>query len=227
MPEPRFARIAAAIGDPTRARMLSVLLAGASLPAGEIARAVDIAPPTASAHLARLVDEGLVILMARGRHRYFRLADAEVAQALEALCLVAERTGSAPIWSREGYKPLKYARTCYRHLAGELGVQLLESMVRRGHLAGAADGYEITRPGRVWIDSLALEQPLPERSSARYAYPCLDWSERRDHLAGPLATALLDHFIAKRWLAPVDASRALKVTPLGASVLLPMLERGG
>src|SRR5665213_2950434 len=172
VPEPRFARIAAAIGDPTRARMLSVLLAGDSLPAGEIAAAVDVAPPTASAHLARLVDQGLVTLMARGRHRYFRLADAEVAQALEALSLVAERTGPAHIWAREGYKPLKYARTCYRHLAGELGVRLLESMVERGHLASGANGYEVTPPGRGWIDSLALERPLPDPSPVRCAYPC-------------------------------------------------------
>lgn len=226
VPEPRFARIAAAIGDPTRARMLSVLLAGESLPAGEIARAVGIAPPTASAHLARLVDEGLVALTARGRHRYFRLADAEVAQVLEALCLVAERTGPSQLWSRESYPPLKYARTCYRHLAGELGVRLLESMVERGRLASGANGYEITREGRTWIGSLALERPLPDPSPARCAYPCLDWSERRDHLAGPLATALLDHFLARRWLARIEESRALKVTPTGARVLLPMLGNG-
>lgn len=224
MPELRFARVAATIGDPTRARMLSVLLTGESLPAGEIAQAVGIAPPTASGHLARLVDEGLVTVLPRGRHRYFRLADAEVAQALEALALVAERTGPATLWSREAYRPLKYARTCYRHLAGELGVRLLEAMVDRKHLASASNGFEITRAGRSWLDSLALEKPLAKLTPTRCAYPCLDWSERRDHLAGPLATTLLDHFLAKHWLACTKESRALKVTPLGSRVLLPLLE---
>jgi DNA-binding transcriptional ArsR family regulator len=224
MPELRFARVAAAIGDPTRARMLSVLLAGESLPAGEIAQAVGVAPPTASGHLARLVDEGLVAVMERGRHRYFRLADGEVAQALEALALVAERTGPATLWSREAYRPLKYARTCYRHLAGELGVQLLETMVARGYLASGSNGYAITRAGRTWLGSLDLQRPIAEFTGARCAYPCLDWSERRDHLAGPLATTLLEHFLARHWLSRTRESRALKLTPLGSRTLLPLLE---
>ncbi len=224
LPELRFARVAAVIGDPTRARMLSVLLSGDTLPAGEIAQAVNVAPPTASGHLARLVDEGLVTVLPRGRHRYFRLADAEVAQALEALALVAERTGPATLWSREAYRPLKYARTCYRHLAGELGVRLLETMVERKQLASAANGFEITRAGRSWLDSLAIENPSKDLTHARYAYPCLDWSERRDHLAGPLATTLLDHFLAKHWLARTKESRALRVTPLGSRILLPLLD---
>ncbi|MGZ5088682.1 MAG: ArsR/SmtB family transcription factor [Usitatibacter sp.] len=223
LPELRFARVAAAIGDPTRARMLGMLLAGESLPAGEFARAVNVAAPTASGHLSRLVDEGLVTVMERGRHRYFRLADAEVAQALESLALVAERTGPATLWSREAYRPLKYARTCYRHLAGELGVKLLETMVARGHLASGSNGYAVTRKGRAWLDSLKLEKPLAEFTGARCAYPCLDWSERRDHLAGPLATTLLDHFVSKHWLTRSKESRALKLTPLGSRMLLPML----
>ena len=215
MPELRFARVASAIGDPTRARMLSVLLAGESLAAGEIARAVDIAAPTASGHLARLVDAGLVSVLERGRHRYFRLADAEVAHALESLALVAERSGRATLWTREAYRPLKHARTCYRHLAGELGVQLLESIVARGYLASGANGYGVTRAGKAWLESLELARPLAECTGARCAYPCLDWSERRDHLAGPLATALLDHFLAQRWLVRIPDSRALRVTPTG------------
>src|SRR5258708_8334966 len=167
LPELRFARVAAVIGDPTRARMLSVLLQDSSLRAGEIGQALNVAPPTASGHLARLVDEGLVTVLPRGRHRYFRLADAEVAQALEALALVAERTGPATLWSREAYRPLKYARTCYRHLAGELGVRLLETMVERKQLASAANGFDITRAGRSWLESLALENPPRELTHAR------------------------------------------------------------
>lgn len=221
--EPRFARIAAAIGDPTRARMLSVLLGGVSLPAGEIAKAAGVNASTASAHLARLSEEGLVAIEARGRHRYFRVSDADVARALEALALVAERTSAADKWLRAPYRPLKYARTCYRHLAGELGVRLLQALLARGHLASGERGYELTAAGRAWLEEIGLHEKPPAARIERYAYPCLDWSERRDHLAGRLATSLLDHFMARRWLAQAPQSRALKVTPQGRRTLLPLL----
>lgn len=221
--EPRFARIAAAIGDPTRARMLSVLMGGGSLPAGEIAQAAGVNPSTASQHLAKLVDEGLVALDARGRHRYFRVRDSEVAHALEALSLVAERSSAGEKWLREPYRPLKYARTCYRHLAGELGVRLLEDLLGRGRLVAAKRGYEITPAGLAWLEEIGMEAKPPGAGSERYAYPCLDWSERRDHLAGPLATSLLDHFMVRRWLARAPRSRALKVTAEGKRSLLALL----
>lgn len=221
--EPRFARVAAAIGDPTRARMLSVLLGGGSFPAGEIARAAGVNASTASEHLARLANEGLVAIDERGRHRYFRVSNADVARALEALSLVAERSGTDSKWEREPYRPLKFARTCYRHLAGELGVRLLQTMLSRGHLAAAANGYRITPSGLEWLDEIGLDPKAAGTHGERYAYPCLDWSERRDHLAGRLATSLLDHFIARRWLARVPDSRALKVTLQGKRALRPIL----
>src|SRR5262245_33786243 len=219
---PRFARIAAVMGDPTRARMLSILLDGSVLPAGEIARAVDVNASTASEHLALLAREGLVSVDARGRHRYFRLSDAEVAHALEALSLVAERTPSSEKWLREPFRPLKYARACYRHLAGELGVRLLQVLVARGHLAAGATGYEITPPGLSWLSEIGIAF-APQKAGERYAYPCLDWSERRDHMAGPLASSLLEHFLARRWLVRPAQSRALKLTPQGRRGLLPLL----
>lgn len=221
--EPRFARIAAAIGDPTRARMLGVLLGGVSLPAGEIAKAAGVNPSTASGHLARLSEEGLVAVEARGRHRYFRVSDCDVAHALEALSLVAERTDADEKWQREPYRPLKYARTCYRHLAGELGVRLLQALLARRHLVSGERGYEVTGAGRAWLEDIGLGAKPPAGRIERYAYPCLDWSERRDHLAGRLATSLLDHFMARRWLAPAPQSRALKVTAQGRRALLPLL----
>jgi DNA-binding transcriptional ArsR family regulator len=218
--EPRFARIAAAIGDPTRARMLSALLGGVSLPAGEIARAAGVNASTASEHLATLVGEGLIAVDARGRHRYFRVSDANVAHALEALSVIAERASGAEKWQREPYRPLKYARTCYRHLAGELGVRLFEGLVKRGCLAAGGRGYDLTSAGVAWLGQLEIEPP---QAGERYAYPCLDWSERREHLAGSLATSLLEHFMARRWLARVQPTRALKLTPQGRRALLPLL----
>lgn len=223
--EPRFARIAAAIGDPTRARMLSALMGGVSLPAGELAQAAQVHPSTASEHLATLVGEGLVAMEARGRHRYFRVSDGDVARALEALSLVAERAGGGEKWLREPFRPLKYARTCYRHLAGELGVRLLQALLARDCLAAGAHGYELTPAGCAWLDSIGMaQQPAP--GGERYAYACLDWSERRDHLAGRLATSLLDHFMARRWLARSEHPRALKLTAQGRRALLPLMGTG-
>ena len=220
--EPRFARVAAAMSDPTRARMLSVLLNGMSLPAGEIAQAAGVNASTASQHLALLVDEGLIAVQPQGRHRYFRVRDADVAHALEALSVVAERASAGEKWLREPFRALKYARTCYRHLAGELGVRLLDGLLTRGCLAAGRRGYDITPAGLAWLAEIGMEFD-GQRSGERYAVPCLDWSERREHLAGRLATGLLDHFMARGWLVRVRKSRALKLTPQGKRTLLPLL----
>lgn len=215
--QPRFARIAAAIGDPTRARMLGALMDGASRPAGEIAQAAGVHASTASGHLAKLVDEGLLSVRLQGRHRYYRVSDPDVASALEALSVLAERTAADGKWQREPYRSMKHARTCYRHLAGELGVQLFQALVARGRLSGSEAGYELSAAGRRWLEEIGMEAPP---RGERFAYPCLDWSERRHHLAGRLATSLLEHFVARRWLARTPHSRALKLTPQGKSELL-------
>lgn len=220
--EPRFARIAAAIGDSTRARMLGALMDGASLPAGEIAQAAGVNPSTASGHLARLIDEGLVAVQPQGRHRYYRVRDADVARAVEALSVVAERSSVGAKWLREPYRPLKFARTCYRHLAGELGVRLHRALVTCKGLVGTGDGYEVTAAGRSWLRDIGLD-PAGIARGERYAYPCLDWSERRHHLAGRLATSLLEHFIERRWLVHTPGTRALRLTPQGRGTLLTRL----
>jgi DNA-binding transcriptional ArsR family regulator len=219
--QPRFARVAAAIGDPTRACMLGALMDGASRPAGEIAQAAGVHPSTASGHLARLVDEGLVTVRVQGRHRYYRVSDPDVARALEALSVLAERTSVADKWQREPYRSLKAARTCYRHLAGELGVRLFQALHARGCMAGGEEGYDLTDAGRRWLEEIGLE--APPAPGERFAYPCLDWSERRSHLAGRLATSLLDHFLERRWLVRAPQSRALRVTPQGKRTLLELI----
>jgi DNA-binding transcriptional ArsR family regulator len=223
--EPRYVRVAAAIGDPTRARMLGALMDGASRPAGEIAQAAGVHPSTASGHLAKLVDEGLVAVRVQGRHRYYRVSDPDVARALEALSVVAERARVgdrlSEKWQREPYRSLKVARSCYHHLAGEIGVRLIQALVAHGRVAGGEDGYALTAAGRTWLEELGLE--APPAPGERFAYPCLDWSERRHHLAGRLATSLLEHFLERRWLARVPQSRALRVTPQGRRTLLPLI----
>ena len=221
-PEPRFAKIAAMIGDPTRARMLSALMGGQFLAAGELAAASGVTAQTASGHIAKLVDAELVVVRTQGRHRYFRLADAEIAHALEALSLVAERSAQADKWSQGAYKPLKAARTCYSHLAGELGVALFEGLLARGTLAPSEGHFVLSDDGRDELAQLGLA--LPATGSRRIAYPCLDWSERRDHLAGTLAVSLLELSLERDWLRRVEGSRALRLTPSGKQALAPWLE---
>lgn len=223
-PEPRFAGIAAMIGDPTRARMLAALMGGQFIAAGELAAAAGVTAQTASGHIAKLIDAELVVVRTQGRHRYFRLADAEIAHALEALSLVAERSAQADKWSQGAYKPLKAARTCYSHLAGELGVSLFEGLLARGTIVARDGHFALSEAGREELAQLGLDLPAATTASRRFAYPCLDWSERRDHLAGTLAVSLLELSIERGWLRRVDGSRALRLTPPGAKALQPWLD---
>jgi DNA-binding transcriptional ArsR family regulator len=237
--EPRLARVAAVIGDAARSRMLALLLDGHYATAGELASAATVSAPTASGHLRKLVDAGLVVTEARGRHRYFKLADADVAHALEALALVAERGTHERRWAAPERVALRHARCCYGHLAGELGVALKDALVRHGFLVVQADnadtavgsaganGYVLTDAGRAWLASLDIELPAARRGQ-RLAYPCLDWSERRDHLAGALAVTLLEAFVERAWLrkrptGTGERHRALELTPRGRQKLWPLL----
>ena len=224
-PEPRFAKIAAMIGDPTRARMLAALMGGRYLAAGELAAAAGVTAQTASAHIARLLDAELVVARSQGRHRYVRLADADIAHALEALSLVAERNADADKWNQGPYKPLKAARTCYSHLAGELGVALYEGLLARGTLAPGDGSFMLSEPGREELAALGLAVPVltSPQAAHRFARPCMDWSERRDHLAGSLAVALLEHGLQRGWLRRIEGSRALTLMPSGARALAPWL----
>jgi DNA-binding transcriptional ArsR family regulator len=228
-PEPRFARIAAMIGDPTRARMLGALMGGQALSAGELARAAGVGASTASTHIVQLVDSELVTLRVQGRHRYLRLADAEIAHALEALSLVAERHAGASKWDQPAYKPMKVARSCYTHLAGELGVALLDGLLRREALQPQDGSFALTQSGRAQWLALGLAPDALQggtgAGSKRFAYACLDWSERRDHLAGRFASAVLEHGLGHDWLRRIGDSRALRLTPTGHAALAPWLGR--
>lgn len=220
-PEPRFVRTAALLADPTRARMLALLLGGEHRTAGELARGAGVTPQAATSQLAQLEGAGLIRARKQGRHKYFALADAEVAHALEALSLVTERDDVTTRWRRPAYQPLKYARRCYGHLAGELGVAQLHMLLTQGLLRESPNGFVPTESGEAWLRRLGLPQPM---TGARLAYRCMDWSERQDHLAGTLAIALLDHYIKRDWLRASTSDRALRVTPVGEAQLLPMLE---
>ncbi len=224
-PEPRFARTAAVIADPSRARMLALLLGGEARSAGELARAVSITPQTASTHLTQLLDAGLVTLRTQGRHRYFTLADADVAHTLEALSLVTERDEVRTRWDSPAYKPLKYARSCYCHLAGELGVQQHDALMAQRVLVADGEGaLKLGADATAWLresrfDDAAIALLQRDSAKKRFAYPCMDWSERREHLAGVFATKLPAHYVATGWLRKDENSRALTATPRGVGAL--------
>lgn len=220
-PEPRFSIIAAMMGDPTRARMLAALMGGQYMAAGELASAAGVTAATASAHLAKLAEHALVAVRTQGRHRYFRLADADIAHALEALSVVAERNQCMDRWNQGAYKPLKAARTCYGHIAGELGVALFQGLQARGSLVPHEGQFALSAAGRDELEALGV--PVPKAGSPRLAYACLDWSERFDHLAGSLAKALLDHGLAQDWWQRVPQSRALRLTRKGRMALAPWI----
>jgi DNA-binding transcriptional ArsR family regulator len=205
------------LGDPGRAAMLLRLMGGIALPAGELARAANIAPQTASGHLGRMVKGHLLTMERQGRHRYYRLASDQVGDAIEALLRLTIRMpdikGSAA--SRKlATGTLAHARTCYSHLAGWLGVAIAEAMERQGILSTAdAKTYAITTAGRVWFEStLSIQVPSSPNPQRNIASRCLDWTERRHHLSGVIGCAMYRRFLELSWLAPVRGARAVRVT---------------
>ncbi len=217
--EPRLATLAALLADASRARMLAVLLSGELASAGELARTAAVSAATASEHLGKLLVAGLVTCEPRGRHRYYRLADADVAHALEALAMVAERGTHARQWDTPARRRLRLARCCYGHLGGQLGVGLLSSWVERGWLVPSARVHHVSDAGAAALDRLGLDgrhwQRRAQGGGRPVAYGCIDWSERRDHLAGALAVALLQTLLDRGWLRRRAGERALLITAEG------------
>jgi DNA-binding transcriptional ArsR family regulator len=211
------------LGDPGRAAILLSLMDGLALPAGELASIANVAPQTASGHLARLVDGGLLSVERQGRHRYYRLNSSEVAAAIEALLVLSARPGSSETTARKVTAgTLAHARTCYAHLAGWLGVQIAKELESRGMLRPSGPkNYSVTVPGRAWFQLLGIE--THDVAPGRLALRCLDWTERRHHVAGILGCAMYRRFQELRWLAPMNGSRAVRVTLEGKNRLWDLL----
>ncbi|WP_246263476.1 ArsR/SmtB family transcription factor [Caulobacter soli] len=217
--EANIASLAALIGDPSRAAMLQALMDGRAHPAGALAWAAGLSAQAASNHLAKLVDGGLLSVEREGRHRYFRLANAEVAHVLEALAVLAAPVRSLEQPRSPQARALREGRCCYGHLAGRLGVAVTDALVRREFLR-PVDGklYEVGAGGRAWFEDLGLD--LDDlRSKRGAARQCLDWTERRHHLAGPLGVTLLSRMVALGWIETVAGSRAARLTTLGREEL--------
>jgi len=207
------ARIAAAIGEPARARMLYCLMDNRARTGTELAAIAEVSASTASAHLHRLETEHLVKVQAQGKHRYYSLSGAEVAAVLESLSVLAGGARKPFVPGTPHY--LRAARTCYDHMAGALGVQLRDRLCALGWLAEGSDGIELTPQGMRALESLGIDVHGTRALRRRFAFACLDWSERRSHLGGALGAALLAHALKKRWVTQELDSRALIVTSLG------------
>jgi DNA-binding transcriptional ArsR family regulator len=199
--------------------MLDALMAGGALRASDLARRADVAPSTASEHLARLLGGGLVMCEARGRERQYRLASGAVADALEALALIAPPEEISSLRASDRAAALRRARTCYDHLAGELGVGLTEALVEQRLLVPTDGAYSLSRLGERRLAELGIDLDATRTQRRVFARACLDWSERRPHLAGSLGAALAEAVIAHGWMARRPNDRALTVTPAGEAAL--------
>ena len=226
-----MAEVAALVGDPARASMLGALMDGRALTATELARVAGVTPQTASGHLARLTQAGLLAVQRQGRHRYHGLASPMIAQMLEGIMAVATTIdgdsrpgGRRPVVVGPRDKALRLARTCYDHLAGQLAVAIADRMLERGHIEFSADGGLVTPDGMTFLDGLGVDMEGLETHSRRqgrrvFCRPCLDWSERRPHIAGAVGAALCGTCFSRGWLRRADGSRAVAVTRAGEIAL--------
>ena len=213
--QPSVAEVAALVGNPARANMLTALLDGRALTASELAYAGGVAPQTASEHLAKLTEARLLALTRQGRHSYYRLASPLIGRMLESIMAVAA-DGPAryqPRW--RGGDALRNARTCYDHLAGRLGVALADALVARDHVVVSEDGGIVTQKGEEFFLRLGIEVCSQGQSRRPFCRPCLDWSERRTHLAGVVGAALAARCFELGWIARMPDTRAVRVTKGG------------
>ncbi|WP_131736322.1 ArsR/SmtB family transcription factor [Actinomadura roseirufa] len=211
-----FAPVAALLADRARAAMLTALLDGRPLAAGELARTAGVSAQTASAHLARLLDGGMVTVLRQGRHRYYRLRGAEVAQVIEALSRISPPVRARSLRQSRDARRLHQARTCYDHLAGEAGVTLFEALLSGGMIEqDGPESYAVTEKGEDRLGGLGLDLAAVRRSRRRFAWHCLDWTERRPHLNGALGAALTERMIELGWFERGRTPRALEVTEAG------------
>ena len=212
---PDISITASMMGDPARANMVMALMAGRSLTASELAREAGVTAATASGHLAKLERCGLVTGTKQGRHRYFRIADPDVALAVEALTTIASRVGH--LRTRPGPKDeaMRHARSCYDHLAGYLAVDLFERWISRRVLHWRNDAVDLTARGRRFLLDRGIDVLVLERRKRPLCRTCVDWSERRTHLGGSIGAAILSHLVDKDWATREPGSRTVRFSARG------------
>jgi DNA-binding transcriptional ArsR family regulator len=216
--------IATLIGEPTRVVMLWSLLGGEARPASELAFYANVSAQNASAHLARLVDAGMLAVESRGRNRFYRLAGAEVAHAIEALAALAPSAKEMASLAPRQTPDLKYARTCYDHLAGRVAVEICATLKDKGHLAPAGADFDVTSKGEKLFHDLGINIRELRQQRRAFARQCPDWSERRPHIAGALGAAILEQMFRHGWIARVRSSRVVRVTAIGREDVYKLLK---
>lgn len=212
---PNIARLAALLADPARAQVMLALMDGRALTAGELAQAGGVSPQTASSHLSKLIDGGLLAVASQGRHRYYRISGPDAAHLVETLSVLSEEEPTARIRTGPRDPNLRKARICYDHLAGSMGVRLLEGLVANGALADDDSNIRLTAKGEQVFSDFGVDLGALKRKKRPLCRACLDWSERRPHLAGSIGAALLDRFLDEGWIRREKGSRTLIVSAEG------------
>ncbi len=218
-----FKHIASLIGEPARALMLWNLLDGRAMTATELAILAEVSAQSASMHLAKLIQAELLTQEKQGRHRYYRLARPEVAYVIESMAslLPAKKTITKYEVQNSG---VRYCRTCYDHLAGKVGVAITEKLVRSGYIKPAAGSYSVTGKGEHWFKELDISIAQLKEQKRSFARQCLDWSERKNHLAGSLGAALLASMLARDWMRRKKGTREIIVTSKGSGNIYELLK---
>lgn len=215
-----LAPAAALLGEPARAAIVLALMDGRALPAGELARVAGVSAQTATSHLKKLLAGGFLSARSQGRHRYYRLSSAKIARAVEALSAIAPPPQIRSLSQSVRVKRLAFARTCYDHLAGELGVRIAEALVTAGRLRVFEDGFAVTAAGAEFFKVLGIRA-----AGGDFVRSCIDWTQRRPHAAGSLGTALLQALVERRYLERTAGDRALTLTDAGAAAIEELFYR--
>ena len=218
----RMAEVAALVGDQARANILSALMGGRALTASELVHAAGVSPQTTSGHLGKLADGCLIACVKQGRHRYYRIATPRVAEMLEGIMAVV---ADAPPRHRPSSKlddAMRTARTCYDHFAGKLGVGLTDALCAHGYVALSGEGGEVTESGVAFLEKFGVDLGAARSRRRIFCRPCLDWTERRPHIAGRLGAHLLDTMLAEGWVSRVAGDRSLRITDEGRAALVAL-----
>jgi len=218
--EDQFIKTVSLIGDPTRASILWTLLDGRAFTATELAVSANTSPQNISMHLGKLLEADLLCVEKQGRHKYYRFSNKEVAYAVEAMANLVPKPEVSLKNKPENYPPIKFCRTCYDHLAGKIGVALTDSLLEQKIIIEKNNAYEISPEGEKWFSRFGINIEEAQKQKRIFLKPCLDWSERRNHIAGSIGALLLNKMIAEDWLRRTKDSRAMIITGKGEKELL-------
>ncbi|MEP6747159.1 MAG: winged helix-turn-helix domain-containing protein [Bacteroidota bacterium] len=222
--ENHFKQIALLIGDPVRATIMWTLLDGKAFTATELAIAANTSASNISMHLAKLVQADLLTAESQGRHRYYTFARKEIAYAIEAMSTMIPNSSNKNKFIDEIMPAIKQCRTCYDHLAGKMGVSIADSMLKQKIIIETGNNFDLGNSGKKWFAALEIDTEALQQQRRSFLRPCLDWSERRHHIAGSLAAALLDKMLEKDWMRKIKNSRVVVITAKGQKNLYERLQ---